>query len=139
MEKELDNMSEDLGTVSNSEKTEDMQITVEKADEIIEEARNTEPATVIEVKKEVVAAKKATKKILQGKVVSNKPDKSIVIKVERQVSHPIYQKYYKKTKKFMAHDERNECNIGDIVRISECRPLSARKCWELVDIVERAK
>ena len=139
MEKELDNMSEDLGTVSNSEKTEDMQITVEKADEIIEEAGNTEPATVIEVKKEVVAAKKATKKILQGKVVSNKPDKSIVIKVERQVSHPIYQKYYKKTKKFMAHDERNECNIGDIVRIRECRPLSARKCWELVDIVERAK
>jgi len=137
MEKELDNMSEDLGAVSSSEVAEDIQITVEKADEIIEEVRNTEP--VVEVKKDVVLNKKATKKILQGKVVSNKPDKSIVIKVERQVAHPIYKKYYKKTKKFMAHDERNECNIGDTVRIRECRPLSARKCWELVDIVERAK
>lgn len=139
MEKELDNMNENLEEVSNSEVGEDIQITVEKAEEIIEDVRITEPVAVVEVKQEVVPSKKATKKILQGKVVSNKPDKSIVIKVERQVSHPIYKKYYKKTKKFMAHDERNECNIGDTVRIRECRPLSARKCWELVEIVERAK
>jgi small subunit ribosomal protein S17 len=82
---------------------------------------------------------KSNKKVIQGKVVSNKPDKSIIIKVVRQVSHPIYKKYYKKTKKFMAHDANNDCNIGDIVKIKECRPLSARKCWELVEIVERAK
>jgi len=105
----------------------------------ITEVSVSEVVIVPEIKVESKAKTIATKKILQGKVVSNKPDKSIVIKVERQVSHPIYKKYYKKTKKFMAHDENNDCNIGDVVKIKECRPLSARKCWELVEIVERAK
>ena len=79
------------------------------------------------------------KKIRQGKVVSNKMQKSIVVAVERQVMHGLYKKYYKQTKKFMTHDENNDCNIGDIVRIVESRPLSARKRWRLLDIVDRAK
>ena len=74
-----------------------------------------------------------------GVVVSNKMDKSIVIKVERKVKHPLYGKFVKKSTKFMAHDEKNECNIGDVVRIMETRPLSKNKCWRLVEIVEKAK
>jgi len=66
-------------------------------------------------------------------------DKSIVILVERKVKHPKYGKFVKKSSKFMAHDEKNECNIGDTVRIMETRPLSKNKCWRLVEIVERAK
>ena len=81
----------------------------------------------------------SNKRILQGKVVSSKPEKTIVIKVERQVKHPLYKKYFKRSNKFMAHDEKNECNIGDIVRVRECRPLSAMKRWELIEIIERAK
>jgi len=74
-----------------------------------------------------------------GVVVSNKMDKSIVILVERKVKHPMYGKFVKKSTKFMAHDEKNECNIGDTVRIMETRPLSKNKCWRVVEIVERAK
>lgn len=74
-----------------------------------------------------------------GIVTSNKMEKSIVVSVERRVKHPIYGKFIKKTKKFMAHDEQNQCKIGDIVRIMETRPLSKNKCWRLVDIIERAK
>lgn len=74
-----------------------------------------------------------------GTVVSNKMDKSIVVLVERKVKHPKYGKFVKKSTKFMAHDEKNECNIGDFVRIMETRPLSKNKCWRLVEIIERAK
>ena len=74
-----------------------------------------------------------------GVVTSNNMDKSIVVMVERKVKHPIYGKFVKKTTKFMAHDEKNDCNIGDTVRIMETRPLSKNKCWRLVEIVERAK
>ena len=74
-----------------------------------------------------------------GVVVSNKMDKSIVVLVERKVKHPKYGKFVKKSTKFMAHDEKNECNIGDTVRIMETRPLSKNKCWRMVEIVERAK
>ncbi|MFN3306204.1 MAG: 30S ribosomal protein S17 [Candidatus Kapaibacteriota bacterium] len=77
--------------------------------------------------------------MLEGKVVSNKADKTIVVLVERYVQHPLYKKYFRRSKKFMAHDERNECNIGDLVRIIEWRPLSRRKRWMLKEIVERAK
>ncbi|MCE1247163.1 MAG: 30S ribosomal protein S17 [Firmicutes bacterium] len=66
-------------------------------------------------------------------------DKTVVVSVERQFAHPMYRKIVKKTKKFMAHDEKNECNIGDTVRIIESRPLSARKRWMVTDILERAK
>ena len=79
------------------------------------------------------------KKVRTGKVVSNKADKTIVVTIERQVAHPIYKRYYKQTKKVMAHDENNECNIGDTVRVVESRPLSARKRWALVEIIDRAK
>ncbi len=74
-----------------------------------------------------------------GVVSSNKMDKSITIVVERKLRHPIYGKFVKKTKKFAAHDEKNECNEGDTVRIMETRPLSKRKRWRLVEIIERAK
>ena len=74
-----------------------------------------------------------------GVVVSNKMDKSIVVKIDRREKHPIYGKFIKKTDRFMAHDEKNECNIGDTVRIMETRPMSKNKCWRLVEIIERAK
>lgn len=74
-----------------------------------------------------------------GVVVSNKMDKSIVILVERRLKHPIYGKYIKKTTKFMAHDNNNDCNIGDKVKIAETRPISKSKRWRLVEIIEKAK
>jgi small subunit ribosomal protein S17 len=74
-----------------------------------------------------------------GVVTSDKMDKSIVVSVERKVKHPKYGKFVKKTKKFVAHDETNDCNIGDMVKIMETRPLSRTKNWRLVEIVERAK
>ncbi len=74
-----------------------------------------------------------------GVVVSNKMEKSIVVEIERREKHPIYGKFIKKTSRFMAHDEKNDCNIGDTVRIMETRPLSKRKRWRLVEIIERAK
>ena len=74
-----------------------------------------------------------------GVVVSNKRDKSVVVNVERRFRHPIYGKFVKKSTKFMAHDEKNECNIGDTIRIMETRPLSKNKSWRLVEILEKAK
>lgn len=79
------------------------------------------------------------RKVREGLVVSDKMDKSIVIKVERKMKHPIYGKFLKRSTKFMAHDENNDCHIGDRVRIMETRPLSKNKCWRLVEILERAK
>ena len=75
---------------------------------------------------------------LRGRVVSNKMDKSIVVVVERKVKHPVYGKYVLKSSKLKAHDENNECNAGDIVTISETRPISKSKSWKLVSIDERA-
>ena len=74
-----------------------------------------------------------------GVVTSNKMDKSIVVSVVKRVKHPMYGKFVLQTKKFVAHDEKNDCNIGDTVRIMETRPLSKTKCWRLVEIIERAK
>ncbi|MCQ2143116.1 MAG: 30S ribosomal protein S17 [Bacteroidales bacterium] len=74
-----------------------------------------------------------------GIVVSNKMDKSIVVAVETKEKHPIYGKFVKKTTKFVAHDEKNECSEGDTVRIMETRPLSKNKNWRLVEIVEKVK
>lgn len=84
-------------------------------------------------------AERNLRKQLVGVVTSNKMDKSISVSVERRIQHPIYGKFVKKSKKFMAHDEKNECQIGDKVRIMETRPLSARKRWRLVEVVEKAK
>ena len=74
-----------------------------------------------------------------GIVTSNKMEKSITVSVERKRKHPMYGKFVKSTKKFHAHDEKNECNVGDTVRIMETRPLSKTKNWRLVEIIERAK
>ncbi len=74
-----------------------------------------------------------------GVVTSNKMEKSIVVAVERRTKHPMYGKFMKKTSKFMAHDENEECSIGDTVRIMETRPLSKKKRWRLVTILEKAK
>ncbi len=74
-----------------------------------------------------------------GVVTSNKMDKSIVVAQVTRVKHPLYGKFVLKTKKFHAHDETNDCNIGDTVKIMQTRPLSKTKCWRLVEIIERAK
>lgn len=74
-----------------------------------------------------------------GVVSSNKMDKTITVAVERKVQHPIYGKFVKKTTKFHAHDEKNECSIGDVVKIMESRPLSKTKRWRLVEVVEKVK
>ena len=74
-----------------------------------------------------------------GTVTSNKMEKSIVVSEVKRVKHPMYGKFVLKTKKYVAHDETNDCNIGDTVKIMETRPLSASKCWRLVEIIERAK
>ncbi len=74
-----------------------------------------------------------------GVVASNKMDKTIVVVIERRTKHPIYGKFVKKSTRFFAHDENNDCNIGDTVRIMETRPMSKNKRWRLVEIIERAK
>jgi small subunit ribosomal protein S17 len=80
-----------------------------------------------------------SRKVRIGVVASNKMDKTISVLVERKLMHPIYGKFVKKSKKFFAHDENNDCNIGDLVKIEESRPLSKLKRWRLVEILERAK
>ncbi|WP_248883794.1 30S ribosomal protein S17 [Acidithiobacillus acidisediminis] len=75
---------------------------------------------------------------LVGTVVSNRMDKTIVVLVERRIQHPLYKKYIRRSKKFHAHDQENQCQIGDTVRIEECRPLSRTKTWRLVSVVTHA-
>ena len=77
------------------------------------------------------------RKILLGEVVSNRMHKTITVKVERRVRHPMYERVVKRSKKFHAHDEHNQCQIGDVVRIIETRPLSKTKCWRLLEVVRR--
>jgi small subunit ribosomal protein S17 len=90
--------------------------------------------------KNTVSQKRQTKrKTRVGLVSSSKMDKSITVSIEKRVKHPIYKKYFKKTTKFIAHDEKNECTEGDIVKIMETKPMSKRKRWRLVEIVEKAK
>jgi small subunit ribosomal protein S17 len=80
----------------------------------------------------------ASNRTLQGRVVSNKMDKTITVLVERQVQHPIYGKFIRRSTKVHAHDENNECQAGDTVLVEQCRPLSKTKTWRLVKVVERA-
>ncbi len=88
-------------------------------------------------------SKKAEKvtmpRVMTGRVISNKGTQSIVVMIERKVKHERFGKYIKKSTKLMAHDEKNECQIGDTVIIEECRPLSKRKCWMLTKIKEKAQ
>ena len=81
---------------------------------------------------------KSNRRVLSGVVVSDKADKTIVVMVETLVKHPLYKKYIRRRKKFMAHDPQNDCGMGDTVSIIEHRPLSARKRWHLVKIMEKA-
>jgi small subunit ribosomal protein S17 len=85
------------------------------------------------------AKRKAIKKILTGRVVSNKMQKTIVVLIERRVLHPLYKKYITRSKKIKAHDEQGGCQIGDLVRVVESRPISKDKRWRLVEIVARAE
>jgi len=84
-------------------------------------------------------AERSRRKVFVGKVVSDRMDKTITVVVERRLRHPFYGKYVRKSSKFMAHDEENVCGVGDTVRIMETRPLSRRKRWRLVEIVEKAR
>jgi small subunit ribosomal protein S17 len=103
----------------------------------MQEDQNTETMQSADTTAE--APKGSGRKVRQGVVVSNKMNKSITVAVIRRVRHPLYKKYFNKTKKYMAHDETNDCNVGDTVRIVETRPMSARKRWRVDQIVERAK
>ncbi len=78
------------------------------------------------------------KRILQGTVVSDKGDKTVVVRVERRLADPVYQKTVRRSKKYRAHDERNAYKMGDVVRIEECRPISKTKSWQVVEAVSRA-
>lgn len=80
----------------------------------------------------------STVRTFTGRVVSNKMDKSITVLIERTVRHPLYNKYIRKSTKIHAHDEKNECIEGDLVTISECRPISKTKAWRLVEVLRRA-
>jgi len=82
---------------------------------------------------------KSNKRTLQGVVVSNKGDKTVVVQVERTFLHPRYRKTMRSHKKYMAHDAENTCNIGDIVRIVEARPISKRKCWIMEEVLRRTE
>ncbi len=84
-------------------------------------------------------SKKTGKKIFTGVVVSDKMDKTVVVKITTKKLHPLYKKYVTNSVKYKAHDEKNEAHIGDTVRIIECRPVSKDKCWNLQEILERAK
>ena len=85
------------------------------------------------------APPRGQRKTRQGVVVSNKMDKSIMVRVDRTMKHPLYKKVIKRSMNYMAHDPENTCQVGDLVRIMECRPLSRRKHWRLVDVISRAR
>jgi small subunit ribosomal protein S17 len=78
-----------------------------------------------------------SKQTIEGKVISDKMDKTIVVQIERKVKHPLYGKYVKRFSKMVAHDEKNDCRIGDVVLIQHTRPLSKTKCWKLIEIIKR--
>jgi small subunit ribosomal protein S17 len=86
-----------------------------------------------------MSSERGRRKVRTGLVVSDKMDKTISVLVERKLRHPVYKKYYRLSKKFLAHDEQNSCSVGDLVSIMETRPLSKRKRWRLLEIVEKAK
>ncbi len=104
-----------------------------------EKVQNYGDAQSAQSETQISKTQRGQRKVRIGRVVSNKMNKTIVVAIERKVMHPIYKKVYVRTTKVMAHDENNECNIGDIVKIMETRPLSRHKRWRLVEIIERAK
>ena len=88
---------------------------------------------------DTTAITRNSRKVIIGKVISNKMEKTIVVSVERKVMHPKYGKFIKMTSTFKAHDEKNECNVDDVVKVMETRPISKDKRWRLVEIIEKAK
>jgi small subunit ribosomal protein S17 len=96
-------------------------------------------ATEVATTESVISEARGRRKERVGKVVSDKMDKTIIVTLTRQVPHPLYKKYFKKTTKFVAHDEKNDAKTGDTVRIMETRPLSKTKRWRVVEVLERAK
>jgi small subunit ribosomal protein S17 len=103
------------------------------------ESTQTETTATQATPSTTLAAPRRFRKEKIGVVVSNKMNKSITISVEKKVKDSMYHKFMKSSRKFMAHDEENQCNVGDRVRIVETRPLSKNKCWRMVEIIERAK
>ena len=89
--------------------------------------------------KTMASSERGKRKVREGVVVSNKMDRTIVIEQKRRVRHPLYKRYITLTKKYHAHDEKNECNVGDVVRIMETRPISKTKRWRLVSVLEKAR
>ena len=85
-----------------------------------------------------MSEEKKVRRTVVGRVVSDKMDKTVSVAIERLIKHPTYGKYIRRTSKVMAHDENNDCKIGDRVAISECRPMSKNKAWQVVDVIERA-
>jgi small subunit ribosomal protein S17 len=81
----------------------------------------------------------ATNRVLTGRVLSNAMDRTITVLIERRVKHPLYGKFMRRSTKIHAHDDTNECNKGDLVRVEQCRPLSKTKSWRLVEVLERAR
>lgn len=146
---------ETTATAEQAEETEEPANTTEPTEKPVVPKENTAPASppasaaidaaprVIGTYSEAPATKEKDgrneRKTRDGIVISNKMDKTISVAIERRLQHPIYGKYVKKTKKLIAHDETNECQIGDVVRIMECRPLSRRKRWRLISVLEKAK
>ena len=148
MQEELENQTEATEAAKSAEASvESTEAAAEEtpAGESQAAAESAAGETVAEVPSEGEASEEEEgewtphRKVRTGVVVSDKMEKSILVKVTRRVRHPLYKKYFYKSKKFMAHDEGNECRVGDTVRISETRPLSARKRWNLDAIIERAK
>jgi small subunit ribosomal protein S17 len=138
LNKEVEEAPETLFTeeIENFESEESVSpIISEPLDYIVKGRVELKPEKVLIVQND----KKSNKRILQGKVVSNKSEKSILVLIERHIAHPLYKKYFKRSRKVMAHDPNNECREGDTVKVIEFRPLSARKRWHLLEIVERAK
>ena len=122
-----------------SENSSQVPVTPEQENRTPEVSSEISSEVSSEVSSNGTELKRGRRKTRIGKVVSNKMDKSIIVAIERKVKHPIYKKYFKKTTKFMAHDQNNVASIGDLVKIMETRPLSARKRWRLVEIVEKVK
>ena len=87
---------------------------------------------------EAAAENRKTQRTVIGRVVSDKMNKSVSVSIERVIKHPVYGKYVRRTSKVMAHDESNDCKTGDKVAIRECRPMSKRKSWQVVEVIERA-
>ncbi len=94
---------------------------------------------IVEQEREKVLQKKTTRKTMMGLVMSNKMDKTVVVRVERKFIHPKFKKVVKSSRKYSAHDEKNECRPGDFISIRETRPLSKTKCWRLVEIIKKGE